>query len=87
MDSGKYNSTNHAIITLVERISKALDTGKIIVGVFLDLRKAFDTVNHDKLLDKLYTIEIHSNIHKWYRSYLTDRSQYVVSDNNKSDSK
>ena len=35
----KNHSTTHAIITLVERVSKALDTGKIVVGVYLDLKK------------------------------------------------
>ena len=44
LDSGKQHSTSHGIITLVEKVSKALDNGKIVVGVFLDLKKAFDTV-------------------------------------------
>ena len=42
----KHHSTSHAIITIVKRVPKALDTGKIIVGVFLELKKAFDTVDH-----------------------------------------
>ena len=42
----KHHSTSHALITLVERVTKALDTGKYIVGVFLDLKKVFDTVDH-----------------------------------------
>ena len=46
----KHHSTSHAVITLVERVTKALDTGKIIVGVFLDLKRAFDTVDHSILL-------------------------------------
>ena len=46
----KYHSTSHAVITLVERVTKALDTGNIIVGVFLDLKKAFHTVDHSILL-------------------------------------
>ena len=46
----KNHATSHAIITLTERVSKALDTGKIVVGVFLDLKKAFDTVEHNILL-------------------------------------
>ena len=49
----KNHSTSHAIITLVERVTKALDTGKYVVGVFLDLKKAFDTVDHAILLRKL----------------------------------
>ena len=48
----KHHSTSHAIITLVERVTKALDTGKYIVRVFLDLKKAFDTVDHSILLKK-----------------------------------
>ena len=41
----KCHSTNHAIITLVEKVAKALDNGKIIVGVYLDIRKAFDAIS------------------------------------------
>ena len=73
----KKHSTSHAIITLVERVSKALDTGKYVVGVFLDLKKAFDTVDHSILLNKLYLYGIRGNIHNWFKSYLTNRSQYV----------
>ena len=62
-DSVKNHSTTHAIITLVERVSKALDTGKIVVGVYLDLKKAFDTVDHKILLNKLYAIGIRGHIH------------------------
>ena len=49
----KNHSTTHAIITLVERVSKALDTGKIVVGVYLDLKKAFDTIDHQILFKKV----------------------------------
>ena len=73
----KNNSTSHAIITLVERVTKALDTGKYVVGVFLDLKKAFDTVNHVILLRKLECYGIQGNILNWFISYLSYRSQYV----------
>ena len=49
----KNNSTSHAIITLVEKSFKALDTGKYVVGVFFDIKKAFGTVDHNILLPKL----------------------------------
>ena len=40
----KLHSTNHAIISIVEKVNNALDFRKILIGVFLDLKKAFDTV-------------------------------------------
>ena len=52
----KGHSTNHAVITLVERVAKALDTGKIVVGVYLDIRKAFDAIDHPILLRNLYSL-------------------------------
>ena len=42
----KLHSTQHAIITLVDRITSSLDTGDLVIGVFLDQKKAFDTVDH-----------------------------------------
>ena len=43
----KNRSTEHAIIELTDKISKAIDEGKFTIGIFLDLSKAFDTVNHE----------------------------------------
>ena len=80
----KGHSTSHAIITLVERVSKAVDTGKYVVGVFLYLKKAFDTVDHGILLKKLYLYGIRRNIFSWFESQLTNRSQYVAYNNIKS---
>ena len=73
----KSHGTNHAIIYLVEKVSKALDTGQFVIGVFLDLRKAFDTVNHDILIKKLESYGIRGNILNWLKSYLSNRTQYV----------
>ena len=72
------HSTHHALITLVDKITKSLDNGDIVIGVFLDLKKAFDTVNHKILLKKLYHYGIRGNLNKWFESYLADRSQYVL---------
>ena len=83
----KHHSTSHAIITLVERVTKALDTGKYIVGVFLDLKKAFDTVDHSILLKKLEKYGIRGNMHKWFKSYLSFRVQFVEYNNCHSDNK
>ena len=72
----KHHSTSHAIITLVERVTKALDTGKYIVGVFLDLKKAFDTVDHSIWLKKQEKYGIRGNMHKWFKSYFIGLSGY-----------
>ena len=55
-----------------------------MIGVFLDLKKAFDTVNHKILLNKLYHYGIRGNLFKWFESYLTNISQYVLFNGNKS---
>ena len=48
------HSTNHALLDLTEDIRKAIDDNKFAVGVFIDLQKAFDTVDHTILLKKTY---------------------------------
>ena len=53
--------------------------------VFVDLKKAFDTVTHSILIRKMYTYGIRGNILKWFESYLADRSQYVTYDGSNSD--
>ena len=76
----KKHSTQHAIITLVDRITSSLDSGDLVIGVFLYLKKAFDTVDHQILTKKLFSYGIRGNTLKWFQSYLTDRSQYVTYD-------
>ena len=73
----KRHSTTHAIIALTEKVSMALDTGKTVGGVFIDLKKAFDCVSHDILLNKLYAYGIRDNLMQCFKSYLSARSQYV----------
>ena len=72
----KGHSTSHVIITLVNKVSKSLDEGKIIGGVYLDIRKAFDSILHKTILDMLHKIGIQENIH-CLLLFLMCRPQYV----------
>ena len=73
----KKHSTNHALIEITETIRQALDNKKIACGIFVDLQKAFDTVNHDILISKLDHYGIRGSANKWFASYLKNRSQFV----------
>ena len=71
--SRKKHSTNHALITITEKIRKALDNNQYACGVFLDFQKAFETVNHRILLSKLEYYGIRGIPHDLIKSYLTNR--------------
>ena len=73
------HSTYMALIILLENLTKALENGESAIGIFLDFQKAFDTVNHSILLDKLYIYGIRGPALSWITSYLSNRCQYVVS--------
>ena len=66
-------STTHALISLTEDIRKNLDEGNIGCGIFVDLQKAFETVEHDILLAKLEHYGIRGLANEWFRSYLSNR--------------
>ena len=70
-------STSHSLISITETIKKTLDNKKYGCGVFIDLKKAFDTVNHDILLMKLQNYGIQEEALSWFISYLNNRKQYV----------
>ena len=65
------------MINITESIRKALDDGNIGSGAFVDLQKAFDTVDYQILLAKLNGYGIRGVSNGWFKSYLSNRSQYV----------
>ena len=58
-------------------IKVSIDNRKFGCGIFVDLRKAFDTVNPEILLNKLEHYRVRESILKWFQSYLFDRKQFV----------
>ena len=81
------HSTSRAVITLGEKITHALDSGKVVGGGFIDFKKAYDTVSHDILLRNLEAYVIKNNVIRLIKSYLSDRKQYVQYSDGKSDLK
>ena len=70
-------STNHALLSIVEQVREAMDSKMYSCGVFIDLEKAFDTVNHEILLQKLNYYGIRGIGNAWLSSYLSGRNQTV----------
>ena len=83
----KGHSTAIALILLTDRISNALYNGEYVLGVFFLFSKAFDTVNHEILLRKLYCYGIRGIAYDWLNSYLSHRSPYVLYEEVKSSQK
>ena len=73
----KNYSTNHAVLSILEEIRLNLDKKIFSCGVFVDLEKAFDTVNHKILIEKLNHYGIKGIPNKWFTSYLSNRTQSV----------
>ena len=77
-------STEQAILEITDTLRKALDKKIVTCGLFLDFSRAFDTVNHDILLSKLYHYGKRGTPHDWFKNYLYNRTQFVKIDNTKS---
>ena len=83
----KNNSTTFALLEITEKIKETIDNKKYGCGIFIDLRKAFDTVNHEILLKKLEHYGIRGKALTWFTPYLTNRKQYVFLNGERSESK
>ena len=73
----KNNSTTYALLQITEKIKETIENRKFGCGIFIDLRKAFDTVNHTILLKKLEHYGVRDTEYNWFESYLSNRKQYV----------
>ena len=69
--------TDHPIIQLVEQIYENFVENKYTLGVFIDLAKAFDTVDHKISLRKMEIYGTGGTTLKWFENYLTNRKQYI----------
>ena len=74
-----------ALVDVLDTINNYLDKHEKVIAIYLDLQNAFDTVDHDILLYKMYNYGIRGELLKWFRSYLSDRQQYVCVGNACSD--
>ena len=80
----KQHSTDLPVLNLFQHILENNEHGKYSAGIFMDLSKAYDTIDHHTLLQKLYFYGVKGNAFNWFGNYLTIRIQYVVIDGVKS---
>ena len=73
----KAKSTSDAILTFTQNCYSALNDRNFLMSVFLDFSKAFNTIDHNILLKKLYRYGFRGHIHSWFKSYLEGRHQFV----------
>jgi len=73
----KGKSTTGAVLSAVENWHRLLESGAEVCAIFFDIKKAFDSVPHRPLMDKLSTIGINPYLLRWITDYLSDRTQFV----------
>ena len=79
------HSTTHALIDLQDKVTLAMEKNNFCIGIFMDLSKAFDIVDHSILLSKLNFYGVRGNPLNFFKSYLCNRRQFTMYNNNVSD--
>ena len=77
-DNGNVYSTVSALLLIVDDWLRLLEEGKEICATFFDYRKAFDSVPHHPLMEKLFSLNMNPFLSRWISDYLTHRKQQVV---------
>ena len=71
------HSTEHAIMQLIDQINSSFEKNHFTLGVFIDLSKAFATVDHDVLITKLENYGVNGNKLRWFQSYFKNHKEYL----------
>ena len=71
------HNTELAVMHTIKSITNALDKDVPVIGLFVDISKAFDSIDHNILLDKLNLLGFNDVSYSWFKSYITNRYQYV----------
>ena len=74
----KGHSTYMAHIILMDKLIHAIENGEYVIGIYLDFSKAFNTINHAILLDKLHHYGIRGVAYSWFKNYLTGTNLWVI---------
>ena len=83
----KGHSTSDGIMGLLADVLNSIDKKFMVLSVFIDLKKAFDTVSHDLILKKLIMLGIKGKEIEWFKSYMSNRKQFVQLDDVSSEKK
>ena len=67
-----------AVLDMCDKVTKSIDNGQFTIGAFIDLSKAFNTINYEILLQKLNHIDIRSIPLAWFKSYLYHKAQVFI---------
>ena len=75
------HSTEHAILQLIDQVNNSFERNQFTLGIFIDLSKAFNTVDHKILYSKLKNYGVRRNNLKWFESYLNNCKQFIAYNN------